>query len=142
MFDDMTISLDRNDQGEVFVRRFGENNSREEDEVPNMENLMWLDEHLQRLHKLKDSLQSDGALKKSMPSYEWDTAWTYHDAMVNAISATFKKVTGDAPYDNSKDNDTEDDSEDKDIEMAFIEDVVAPVEDDSIDDSEDGSSDD
>jgi len=140
--DDMTISLDRNDQGEVFVRRFGENNSREEDEVPNMENLMWLDEHLQRLHKLKDSLQSDGALKKSMPSYEWDTAWTYHDAMVNAISATFKKVTGDAPYDNSKDNDTEDDSEDKEFEMAFIEDVVAPVEDDSSDDSEDESSDD
>eukprot|EP00985_Skeletonema_marinoi_P015884 scaffold8346_cov146-Skeletonema_marinoi.AAC.1 len=104
--DDITICLDRDDQGGVFVRRFGENGSREEDEVPDMEILMWVDEHLQRLLKLKDSLKSDSALKKSMPRYEWEAAWTYHDAMVKTISATFEKVIGDAPYNDHFEDDS------------------------------------
>lgn len=92
----------------MLVRRFGENGSREEDEVPDMENLMWMDEHLQRLLKLKlkDSLKSDSALKKSMPRYEWEAAWTYHDAMVKTISATFEKVIGDAPYNDHFEDDS------------------------------------
>mmetsp|Transcript_26101 Transcript_26101/g.43092 ORF Transcript_26101/g.43092 Transcript_26101/m.43092 type:complete len:184 (+) Transcript_26101:1189-1740(+) len=146
----MTICLDRNDRGEVFVTRFGENGSREEDELPGTEYLMWLNEHLQRLHHLKGSLYHDSALKKSMPSYEWDMTWTYHDAIFNAISAAFEKATGDAPVFDSKqepaprtsDDDLKDDSKDEDIEMAFIEDVIAPVEDDSDKDSEDEPSDD
>ena len=148
LLDIMVICLDRNDQGEVFVRRFGGNGSREEEEEPSMENLIWLNEHLQRLHYLKDALHNDGALKKSMPSYEWETAWTYHDAMCNAISATFEKVTGDAPND-LKDqpvrlDDLEGDRKDEDNRIAFIEDVVTPVEDNSSssddDDTEDESS--
>eukprot|EP00986_Skeletonema_menzelii_P000608 scaffold167_cov140-Skeletonema_menzelii.AAC.6 len=150
LLDDMTICLDRNDRGEVFVTRFGENGSREEDELPGTEYLMWLNEHLQRLHHLKGSLYHDSALKKSMPSYEWDMTWTYHDAIFNAISAAFEKATGDAPVFDSKqepaprtsDDDLKDDSKDEDIEMAFIEDVIAPVEDDSDKDSEDEPSDD
>lgn len=127
LFDEMVICLDRNDQGEVFVRRFGENGSLEEEEEPSMENLIWLDKHLQRLYNLKDALHNDGALKKSMPRYEWETAWTYHNAMCNAIMATFEKVEGDRR------------DEDKNKRTAFIEDVITPVEDNSSDDSEDES---
>mmetsp|Transcript_27269 Transcript_27269/g.40589 ORF Transcript_27269/g.40589 Transcript_27269/m.40589 type:complete len:80 (+) Transcript_27269:1-240(+) len=72
-----------------------------------------------------------------MPSYEWDTTWKYHEAMVDVISAIFK-VTKDVPYN----DDFESDSEVKDVEMVVVEDVVVPVEDDSSDDSEDESSDD
>eukprot|EP00985_Skeletonema_marinoi_P020160 scaffold11832_cov155-Skeletonema_marinoi.AAC.2 len=62
-----------------------------------------------------------------MPSYEWDTTWKYHEAMVDVISAIFKKVTRDVPYN----DDFESDSEVKDIEMVVVEDVVVPVEDGS-----------
>jgi hypothetical protein len=31
-------------------------------------------------------LKNDGELKKSMPSYEWETSWQYHTALVTAMS--------------------------------------------------------
>eukprot|EP00985_Skeletonema_marinoi_P020161 scaffold11832_cov155-Skeletonema_marinoi.AAC.3 len=40
LVDYIAICLDRDDQGEVFVRRFGEHGTCEEDEVPDMENLV------------------------------------------------------------------------------------------------------
>ena len=147
LFDTITFCLDTDDEGEVFLRRFGENGSDEQDEVPVVENLVWMEEHLHRLHKLKRSLKNDNALKESMTNYEWETAWTYHEAMFNAIATAFEAVTEEAPFvdseDNSPDDDfEEDDSEDDDIKMAFIEDVVEPIEEDLRDVIEDGSWDD
>ena len=106
LFDSMQFCLDRDDEGKLFVRRFGENDTREQDEIPVKENLVWLQEHLHRLHKLKNSLKKNDSdsMKLEMPSYEWETAWAYHDAMLNAISTVIETVTGDASLDDLEGN--------------------------------------
>ncbi|KAL7452501.1 hypothetical protein ACHAWC_005726 [Mediolabrus comicus] len=92
LFDEVLFCLDRHDddddddEDQLVVRRFGENRSHEPDEIPVEENLIWLREHVMRLQELEGTLKNDGELKKSMPSYEWETSWQYHTALVTAMS--------------------------------------------------------
>ena len=92
LFDEVLFCLDRHDddddddEDQLVVRRFGENRSHEPDEIPVEENLIWLREHVMRLQELEGMLKNDGELKKSMPSYEWETSWQYHTALVTAMS--------------------------------------------------------
>ena len=167
LFDNIIMCLDRDDDGKVFVRRFGENDSDEEDETPIDVNLKWMGEQSLRLQELKDSLKNDDALEKSMPSYEWESAWAYHHAISTAFSTVIEKATGTTNLDASGDNDggvtktlqgddvtqveadssSDDSSDTSEDNSSLQEDDVTQVEadsssDDSSDNSEDNSSDD
>lgn len=68
------------------------------DEIPGIDEVQWMQNHLQRLKKLqtenesleKTLLLQDGGKssdKKKMTRWEWDSTWRYVDALVNALSA-------------------------------------------------------
>jgi hypothetical protein len=141
--DDVVFCLERDDDDdELFVRRFGDNYSNEEDEIPRDGNVDWFKKHLKRLKRLKGLLVNDEELMKSMPRYEWERTWAYHEALLNAMSTAVRAVkveddssdddSDDKKEDDSSDDDSDDDSEDNEIVMAFVEDVIL-----SMDDSED-----
>ena len=92
LFDDIRFCLDRDEKGKVFVRRFGDNYSNEEDEIPFDDNVEWFKKELDRLLKLERKLKKDSELMKSMPSYEWDMAWTYQKALVTALTTAIETV--------------------------------------------------
>lgn len=94
LFDEIRFCLDRNDEsGELFVRRFGDNYSIEEEEIPFDKNVEFLKEEVGRLLKLEHELKKkDGELVKSMPRYEWDMIWTYQKALVTAMTTAIETV--------------------------------------------------
>jgi len=127
LFDEIRFCLDRDDKGELFVRRFGDNYSYEAEEIPFDENVEFLKDELDRMLKLEQKFKNDEELIKSMPSYEWDTVWTYQKALVTAMSTAVETVEqmpppeerdfGSSSDDESRDHydsrdHSEDDSED------------------------------
>jgi hypothetical protein len=138
--DEVSFCLDRNDDGGSYVRRFGDNYSDEDEEEPNEVNIKWFKEQLRRLQRLESTMKSNRGQAKSVPSYkeslpshEWQTAWKYHNNLVNAISSAIDavEVEGYGGDDNMPVDSSDDDSSDDDeIEMAFFEDVVIPAEND------------
>jgi len=94
LFDEIRFCLDRNDEsGELFVRRFGDNYSIEEEEIPFDKNVEFLKEEVGRLLKLEHELKKkDSELVKSMPRYEWDMIWTYQKALVTALTTAIETV--------------------------------------------------
>mmetsp|Transcript_19707 Transcript_19707/g.29401 ORF Transcript_19707/g.29401 Transcript_19707/m.29401 type:complete len:483 (-) Transcript_19707:878-2326(-) len=127
LFDEIRFCLDRDDKGELFVRRFGDNYSDEAEEIPFDDNVEFLKDELDRMLKLEQKFKNDEELIKSMPSYEWDTVWTYQKALVTAMSTAVETVEqmpppeerdfGSSSDDDSRDHydsrdHSEDDSED------------------------------
>ncbi|KAL7427724.1 hypothetical protein ACHAXM_000965 [Skeletonema potamos] len=92
LFDSIRFCLDKNDMGELFVRRFGDNYSYEADEIPFDDNVEWFKGQSDRLLQLERTLKGDNELMKSMPSYEWDMAWTYQKALVTAMTTVIETV--------------------------------------------------
>jgi len=93
LFDTVVFCLDRDDDdGELFIRRFGDNYSDEDYEMPLDENVQLFKEQLNRLIQLKDALESNEELMKSMPSYEWETIWAYHKALTTAMTIAVETV--------------------------------------------------
>ena len=115
LYDNIRFCLDRNDDtGALFVRRFGDNYSDEEDEIPFDDNVDWFKEELERLLTLERTVKSDDEVKKTMPSYEWDMAWQYAAALVTAMSTAVETVEK-MPYGDEEDSrasSSDDDSDD------------------------------
>ncbi len=134
LFDEIRFCLDRNDEdGKLFVRRFGDNYSDEEEEIPFDANVEFFKEEVGRLLKLEHELKKNdgGELIKSMPRYEWDMVWTYQKALVTAMTTAIETVEQMPPeyrnYGSSSDDYSRDDYDSRD-------------EYDSGDDSEDNES--
>eukprot|EP00985_Skeletonema_marinoi_P014580 scaffold7404_cov155-Skeletonema_marinoi.AAC.1 len=63
--------------------------------------------------KLEQKFKNDEELIKSMPSYEWDTVWTYQKALVTAMSTAVETVEQMPPpeerdFGSSSDDDSRD----------------------------------
>ena len=125
--DNLIFRLQKNDDGRLVVT-FGDNYSRDlEDEKPLASNIMFLGQHLSRLQELALSMKEDKALKQSMPKYEWEMAWRYHEALMTSMSAAIlasefaedadrKKDEGHSEDDYSdigSSDDSDDDSDDE-----------------------------
>lgn len=72
-----------------LVLRFGSNHDPnfKGEENPTDKELEFLGRHLMRLKYIEVRLKGDTELKASMPQYEWDMAWRYHEALMTSISA-------------------------------------------------------
>jgi len=141
MWDTLTFTLDASDDdddedndGIPFKVTFGDNYSENRnDEYPVEENIKYLGDHLVRLRMLETTMKEDDELMQTIPRYEWDMAWRYHEALVTAMSAAIlasdfaEDGDGDAfgsegkvdsrgldSDDDDDDDDSEDDSEDED----------------------------
>jgi hypothetical protein len=69
------------------VVSFGDNYTKDPDkEVPNMSPVVYLGNQITRLVKLEGTRKSDIQVMESMPNYEWEMAWTYHQALMISIS--------------------------------------------------------
>jgi len=148
-----------------LVVSFGDNHSRNpKDEAPNMSTVVYLGKQLTRLAELEETMKKEGILMNSTPKYEWETAWTYHQALMTSISAALL-ASGLVEYDSDKlvqnederviDNDSDDEEEESEDDgevFEFVEldvgEAVMPTAEftaelmDSDDDSEDSSDDD
>lgn len=92
-WDELKFCLERNDDNgddddddKRLVVTFGDNYVTKGEE-PTKANIKYLAVQLIRLHELELSMKNDQALMKTMPRYEWDTAWNYHQALMTSISA-------------------------------------------------------
>ena len=124
-WDELSFCLGRDTTGESeLVVSFGDNHSRNpEDEAPNMSTIVYLGKQLTRLAELEETMKKDDKLMTSMPKYEWEMAWTYHQALMTAISAALL-ASGLVEYDNDElvqnenerviDSDSDDDDDDED----------------------------
>eukprot|EP00571_Detonula_confervacea_P014899 CAMPEP_0172306364 /NCGR_PEP_ID=MMETSP1058-20130122/7441_1 /TAXON_ID=83371 /ORGANISM="Detonula confervacea, Strain CCMP 353" /LENGTH=540 /DNA_ID=CAMNT_0013018219 /DNA_START=146 /DNA_END=1768 /DNA_ORIENTATION=- len=134
-WDDLKFCLEKRDDDGPLLVTFGDNYSPyPDDEVPHMGNVQYLSNHLVRLTELESSLKEDSKMMESMPKYEWDMAWTYHQAVMTSISAAMLASGLDDEWD-------EEDGEDEDriiVDEEDSSDDSEPVEDeeDSSDDSE------
>ena len=165
-WDELSFCLGRDMTGESeLVVSFGDNHSRNpKDEAPNMSTVVYLGKQLTRLAEIEETMKKDGILMNSMPKYEWEMAWTYHQALMTSISAALL-ASGLVEYDNDElvqnkdeqviDNDSDDDEEESEDDgevFEFVEldvgEAVMPTAEftaellDSDDDSEDSSDDD
>jgi len=105
-WDELNFCLEKAEDDDMhLVVSFGDNYVTKGEE-PSEENVKYLAEQLIRLDELEKSMKSDGVLMKTMPSYEWDMAWTYHQALMTSISAAML-ASGYLP---SEDNDSGADS--------------------------------
>ena len=98
---------------------FGDNcTPRPEDELPLPDNIEWMGKQLIRLKEVEDTLKGDKKLMNSMPKYEWDTAWRYHEALMTSLSAAViasddeEEGSEDMASGDSEDYASEDDSSD------------------------------
>jgi hypothetical protein len=136
-----------------------------------MSTVVYLGKQLTRLAELEETMKKDDKLMTSMPKYEWEMAWNYHQALMTAISAALL-ASGLVDYDNDElvqnenerviDSDSDDDDDDGDNEeesedngevFEFVEldvgeaamptaEFTAELMDSSDDDSEDSDDDD
>lgn len=96
-WDELDVCLERPDDEGPVVVFFGNNFSTDlEDELPSERNVEFLGRHLARLSDLESSMRSDEALRKTMPSYEWDMIWRYHEALMTSMSGKKKKFQNEA----------------------------------------------
>ncbi len=113
-----------------------------------MANVMYLGRQLMRLAEIEATMKNDSEVMESMPKYEWEMAWTYHQALMTSISAALLasdlvESDGRDPA-SSDDDDSEDilkDQNTRDSDDDSEEDSDDFPEHDSNDDSEDDSED-
>ena len=88
VWNEVQFCLEKSEEGPL-VLRFGSNHdpNSEGEENPTDEELEFLGRHLIRLKGIEDMFKEDTELKASMPQYEWDMAWRYHEALMTSISA-------------------------------------------------------
>ena len=99
---------DDNNNNKRLVVTFGDNYVTKGEE-PTEANILYLAEQLIRLHELEVSLKNDQVLMETMPRYEWDMAWNYHQALMTSISAAM--LASDllpSEHDDSEDEDSGD----------------------------------
>ena len=95
VWEEVQFCLEKSDEGPLVVG-FGSNNdpNSEGEENPTDEELEFLGRHLIRLNDIEKRLKEDTELKDSMPQYEWDMAWRYHEALMTSISAALIVAEG------------------------------------------------
>jgi hypothetical protein len=83
-----------------------------------MGNVVYLGKQLMRLVELEATVKNDDKVMETMPKYEWEMAWTYHQALMTSISAALLAsdiVNPAGSDDDSEESDySEDNSEDWD----------------------------
>lgn len=119
---------ERSNAGSSLLVTFGDNHTPDEKaEMPMEANIKYMGEQLVRMKELETLMKSDMKLMESMPRYEWDMAWRYHEALMTAMSSSILasdyvagvmdegKDSEDGSSDDSGDDssDEEDDSEDE-----------------------------
>ena len=131
-WDELNFCLTRDDSSSSgFAVTFGDNYTRDPHaELPVMANVVYLGKQLMRLAELEATMKSDDKVMETMPKYEWEMAWTYHQALVTSISAA---LLASGLLDDGVRNpaDSDDDSEDQ------AKDLHEGDSNDSGDDSED-----
>ena len=86
-WDDLVFCLEASVDGTLKVT-FGDNYSEYlEDEEPVEANIKYLGSQLVRLKELESSMKEDDTLMQTMPKYEWEMAWRYHEALMTSMSA-------------------------------------------------------
>ena len=118
-WDDVEFCLERPEDDGPLVLTFGDNYTpRPEDELPLPDNIEWMGKQLIRLKEVEETLKGDKELMNSMPKYEWDTAWRYHEALMTSLSAAViasddeEEGSEDMASGDSEDYASEDDSSD------------------------------
>ena len=119
-WDDVEFCLERPEDDGPLVLTFGDNYTpRPEDELPLPDNIEWMGKQLIRLKEVEETLKGDKELMDSMPKYEWDTAWRYHEALMTSLSAAViasddeeEEGSEDMASGDSEDYASEDDSSD------------------------------
>ena len=87
-WDDLAFYLEKSEDGKRLLVTFGDNYTEDPDsEKPIRENIVYLGKQLLRLKELETTLKEDKEMIEAVPSYEWETAWRYHEAMMTAISS-------------------------------------------------------
>ena len=129
-WDDVEFCLERPEDDGPLVLTFGDNYTpRPADELPLPDNIEWMGKQLIRLKEVEETLKGDKELMNSMPKYEWDTAWRYHEALMTSLSAAViasddeEDGSRDMASGDSEDYDSEDDSSDDDDESEDDEEV-------------------
>mmetsp|Transcript_10104 Transcript_10104/g.18205 ORF Transcript_10104/g.18205 Transcript_10104/m.18205 type:complete len:532 (+) Transcript_10104:110-1705(+) len=129
-WDDLVFCLEASDTDGPLKVTFGDNYSEDlEYEEPVEANIKYLGNQLVRLKELESSMKEDNKLMQSMPKYEWEMAWRYHEALMTSMSAAIlasrfaddevgEAVSGDDEDsgDDSDDEDSEDDDSGDDVE--------------------------
>ena len=110
IWDDYEFCLEKPDNNGPFAL------SNLEGSWPGKEQIEYLGKELVRLVELKDTLMGDEELKASMPEYEWDTAWRYHQALMTSISSALIAYNVESWEDDSEDDSEDDDSEDAELD--------------------------
>lgn len=119
-WDLLKFCLTRDDSSSSgLVVRFGDNYTPDpESEIPTMGNVVYLGKQLMRLVELEATVKNDDKVMETMPKYEWEMAWTYHQALMTSISAALLAsdiVNPAGSDDDSEESDySEDNSEDWD----------------------------
>ena len=111
-WDELKFCLEKDDKdgdGDKLLVTFGDNYVTKGEE-PTEANMKYLAEQLIRLHELETSMKNDQVLMETMPRYEWDMAWNYHQALMTSISAAML-ASGLLPSEN---DDSEEEEEEED----------------------------
>jgi hypothetical protein len=122
IWDELNFCLTRDNSSSTGLAvSFGDNYTRDPDaELPIMANVVYLGKQLMRLAELKATMKNDDKVMETMPKYEWEMAWTYHQALMTSISAALLASghVGSGSNDDSEDGakemhegDSNDDSE-------------------------------
>lgn len=146
-WDELNFCLTRDDaSGGGLVVTFGDNYTRDpEDEAPNMANVVYLGRQLMRLAEIEVMMKNDNEMMKTMPKYEWEMAWTYHQALMTSISAALLSsgLIGNHGRDLASSDDDESENRANDQNTGDSDDDSEDLpEQDSNDDSGDDSGDD
>ncbi len=109
-WDELKFCLEKDDEdgdGDKLLVTFGDNYGTKGEE-PTEANMKYLAEQLIRLHELETSMKNDQVLMETMPRYEWDMAWNYHQALMTSISAAML-ASGLLPSENDYSEEEDDD---------------------------------
>lgn len=107
--DDLLLCINKSEEGDLMVT-FGDNYSRNpEGERPVENNIKWMGGELKRLKELEETMKKDGEVMETMPGYEWDMAWRYHEALMTSMSAAI--LASDFAGNADVDGDSEDEEE-------------------------------
>jgi hypothetical protein len=153
----VVFCLEHDDEAGNLLVSFGDNYIDNPQEwIPTDGGLEFLHRELSRLNDFKKEFKEDKELIASIPEYEWETTWRYHDALMTALSAAViaadaglpqglvhheTDVKGDSGESSYYEEDSSDDDGDELIPtLAHVEDASgdsSDSEEDSSDDSDD-----
>ena len=113
-WDELNFCLTRDDsRSSGLAVSFGDNCTCDPDaELPIMANVVYLGKQLIRLAELEATMKNDNKVMETMPKYEWEMAWTYHQALMASISEALL-ASGLVGSGVRNPADSDDDSEDK-----------------------------